>query len=196
MSAITAVSSSANVTYATQLAQSSALRRSLNNLGVAVQSGDLSTAGSVLTALQKAHPEYAASSAEGTQSVDPINQSFQTLANAISSNEADAARSAWTQIKADLAKEGVTDISDGTAATAKLLEDSKDSIAQQILSDTFGTSSGSPVTINSLLSGSSKSSSEALSNSLMSDWVTYRAGGKTSLPPAVTSAGRKLDTAA
>ena len=197
MSGITGVSSSASVSYATQLAQTSALKRSLNSLGTAVQNGDLTTAGSILTAFIQANPQYASTSSAGSQSQDPINQDFQALADAISNNQVDTAQSAWAQIKSDLAKSGVTDLSDGPAATATLLAQTKASMDQQILSDAFGTSSGDGISLLSLLDGSSSSSSGAgLSSSLLSNWLTYKEGGSTSPTAAADSAGNNLDTTA
>ena len=197
MSQVTGVSSSAGVSYATQLAQTSALKRSLNNLGTAVQNGDLTTAGSILTAFMQANPQYASTSSDGSQSQDPINQDFQALADAISNNQVDTAQSAWTQIKSDLAQSGVTDLSDGPAATATLLAQAKASIDQQILSDAFGTSSGGDASLTSLLGGSSGSSDGVgLSSSLLSDWLTYKEGGSTSPAAAADSTGNNLDTTA
>lgn len=196
MSTVNSVSSSASVTYATQLAQTSALKRSLNNLGTAVQSGDLTSAGSVLAAFVKANPQYASTSSAGAQSQDPMNQHFQALADAISSNQIDTAKSAWTQIQGDLAKSGVTDLGNDAAATAKLLAQAKASMNQQILSDAFPTSSGGESSLSSLLGGSNDSSSAVgLGSSLLSDWLTYQQGGNASPIPTTTSAGSKLDTA-
>jgi hypothetical protein len=196
MSTVNSVSSSASVTYATQLAQTFALKRSLNNLGTAVQSGDLTSAGSVLAAFVKANPQYASTSSAGAQSQDPMNQHFQALADAISSNQVDAAKSAWTQIQGDLSKSGVTDLGNDAAAIAKLLAQTKASMNQQILSDAFATSSGGESSLSSLLGGSNDSSSAVgLSSSLLSDWLTYRQGGNASPIPTATSAGSKLDTA-
>jgi hypothetical protein len=197
MSGVNGISSSASVSYGTQLAQTSALRRSLNKLGAAVQDGDLTSAGSILSAIIKANPQYATGSGSGAQSQDPVNQDFQALADAISNNQADAAKSAWTQVKSDLAKSGVTDLSDGTAATAALLAKTKASISQQIVSDAFGVSSSGGISVTSLLGGTSDSSSTAgLSSSLIGSWLTYQAGGNASPLAAAGSTGNVLDTTA
>ena len=197
MSAVNGISNLASVAYATQLAQTSALKRNLNKLGTAVQSGDLASAGSILTAFVKANPQYASTSSAGSQSQDPINQHFQALTDAITNGQVDPAKSAWSQIQSDLAKSGVTDLADGTAATAKLLAQTKASISQQILSDAFSASAGGGMSPTSLLGGSSESnSSVGLSSSLISDWLTYRAGGNTTPTTAATGAASKLDTAA
>ena len=197
MSAVSSTTSSASVSYATQLAQTSALQRSLYNLGTAVQSGDLTSAGSILSGIISANPQYASTSNGGSSSQDPINQDFQTLANAISNNQTDVAQSAWTQVKSDLAKDGVTNTTDGTSATAELLAQAKSSVVQQIISDTFGTSPGGGVTATSLLTGSLDSSSDAgLSSSLISNWLTYQAGGSTSPSAMVPSTGANLNTTA
>jgi hypothetical protein len=68
MSALNSISSSASTTYATPLAQTSALKRSLDNLGNAVQSGDLTAAGAILTAFIKANPQYASASSAASPS--------------------------------------------------------------------------------------------------------------------------------
>jgi hypothetical protein len=197
MNAVTGVSSSGSVNYATQLAQTSALERSLYNLGAAVQNGDLTSAGSILTEIIKANPQYAYTSSDGSQSQDPINQDFQALADAISNNQADTAKSAWTQIQGDLAKSGITDLSNGAAATAELLAQTKASIAQQIISDTFGASSAGGISAASLPGGSSDTSGgTGLSSSLISDWLTYQAGGTASPPAAADITGTNLDTTA
>ena len=195
MSTVSSLSSSAGVTYATQLAQTSALKRSLSNLGSAVQKGDLTSAGAILTAFVNANPQYASTSSGSAQSQDPVNQGFQALTDAISSKEVDAAKSAWTQITSDLAKSGVTDLNDGVAATAKLLAQAKASITQQILSDAFGTGSESGTSLTALLGGSSGSNSDSpLSSSLLSDWLTYY--GNSAPAGVAVSAGSKLDTTA
>lgn len=197
MSAVTGISNSASVTYATQLAQTSALKRSLSSLGTAVQNGDLTSASSILAAFVKANPQYASTSSSGSQSPDPINQDFQALTDAISNNQVDTAKSAWTQITGDLAKSGVTDLSTGPAATAQLLAQTKASMDQEILSDIFGTGSGDNGSLTSLLGGSSDSSSSVgLSSSLLSEWLTYKAGGNTSPTPTADNAGSNLDSAA
>jgi hypothetical protein len=105
------------------------------------------------------------------------------------------AASTWTQFQSDLADSGVTNLSDGPAATAKLLTQTQASITQQILGDAFGTSSAGDTSITSLLRGSSGSiSSAGLSSSLLSDWLTYKADGNTSPVPSAASAGSNLDT--
>jgi len=197
MSTVSSLSSSAGVTYATQLAQTSALKRSLNNLGTAVQNGDLTSAGTILGAFIKADPQYASTSSGGSQSQDPVNQDFQALADAVSNNQVGAAKNAWTQIKSVLASSGVTDLNDGVSATAKLLAQTKASIAQQILSDAFGTGSGSGISITSLLGRSSGSNNDtALSSSLLSGWLNYQKAGIPAPVGVAVSAGNKLDTTA
>jgi hypothetical protein len=197
MSTVSSLSSSASVTYATQLAQTSSLKRSLSNLGAAVQSGDLTSASSILTAFIKANPQFASTSSDGSQSQDPINQDFQALTDAISSNDADTAKSAWTQVQSDLTQSGVTDLSTGPDTIAKLLAETKASTDSQILSDAFGTSSGSSPSVASLIGGSSDSSGVAgVSSSLLSEWLTYKQGGSTTPTTTTTTAGSSLDTVA
>ena len=197
MSVLSGISSSAGVSYATELAQTSALKRNLNNLGTAVQNGDLTSAGSILSAFIKANPQFAITSSADSQAQDPINQDFQALADAITNNLADTAKSAWTQIKSDLATSGATDLSDGTAATAELLAQTQTSLAQQILSNAFGTSSGEGLSLTSLIGGNSGASgSVGSSSSVFSDWLIYQAGGNTSPAAASASAGNRLNTTA
>ena len=197
MSVLSGISSSAGVSYATELAQTSALKRNLNNLGTAGQNGDLTSAGSILSAFIKANPQFAITSSADSQAQDPINQDFQALADAITNNLADTAKSAWTQIKSDLATSGATDLSDGTAATAELLAQTQTSLAQQILSNAFGTSSGDGLSLMSLIGGNSGASgSVGSSSSVFSDWLIYQAGGNTSPAAASASAGNRLNTTA
>lgn len=190
MSAISNVTTSAGFSYATQLAQSSALERGLYNLGNAIQSGNLTSAGSVLKALMKANPQYASSSSDGAPSQDPVNQDFQAIANAISSNQTAAAQSAWTQLKSDLAKNGLTQITDGTADTAKLLAQNKASIDQTVLADLFGNSSqgSSPLALLG-------ATTDPLS-SLVSNWLTYKATGTSSAQPSTANSGTTLNSVA
>ena len=199
MSTVTSASNSAGVNYATQLAQTSALNRSLYNLGTAIQSGDLTSANSILTAFIKANPQYATTSSDGSQSQSPINQDFQSLADAISNNQVDAARSAWAQVKSDLSKAGLTSLNSGTTATAQLLAQNNTSVAEQILSDTFGTAAptGGGLSVSSLLGGSSGSSGDiGLPSALLSSWVTYQNGGSAAPSAATASLGSLLNTSA
>src|SRR5579863_8537831 len=106
MSTLSSVTNSAGASYAAQLASSSSLERSLYNIGTAIQNGNLTSAGSILSSLMAANPQFAAaassSSGDSSQSQNPINQDFQNLTSAISSNQLDAAKSAWTQLQNDL----------------------------------------------------------------------------------------------
>ena len=198
MSTVSVTSNSAGAAYATQLAQTSALQRSLSTLGTAVQNGDLTSANSILTAFIKANPQYASAStsSSGTQTQDPINQAFQTLASAISSNQVDAARNAWTQIKTDLAKNGVK-LNGGTSATTELLAQNEASVSEQIISDILGGESANSSSITSLLGGSEDSSPQTgLNSSLLSEWLTYQQSGATSSSATANSTGINLNTAA
>jgi hypothetical protein len=200
MSSLSSVSNSAGVSYATQLAQSSALERSLYNLGSAVQSGDLTTAGSVLTALIQANPQFAASSSSSgsTQSQSPINQDFQNLANAISSNDPDTAQSVWTQLKSDLAAAGVTNISSPSNIAAQTLASNKLSEDQTLLSSLFGGGSDGSSTLDTLLGGggSSDSSVGSAVNSAISNWLTYQSNGNATIPANTIPTGSSLNTTA
>jgi len=193
MSTVSNLSSSASVAYATQLAQTSSLKRSLNSIGTAVASGDMSSASSVLTSFIKANPQFASTSSTDAPSQTPINQDFQALTDAVSGNNVDSAKSAWTQIQSDLTQSGVTNLNDGADATAKLLAETKASLDQQILSNVFGTSGGS-LSVASLIGGSSDASSAAgVSSSMLSQWFAYKQGGSTA---PTTSAGSSLNTVA
>ena len=123
------------------------------------------------------------SSSNSSQTQDPINQDFQTLANAISSNQVAAAQSAWTQIQSDLASNGITNLSDGKAATAELLAQTQASITQQIVSDALDASR----TIDS---------GTGLSSSLISSWLTYQDGGSATSLSSAGNTGSILDTSA
>jgi hypothetical protein len=187
------ISSSAAVSYATQLAQTSSLKRSLSNLGHAIQNGELVPASAILTAFFKANPQYTSTSAEDTTSPDLISQDFQTLAVAISNNQVDAAQTAWTQVKSDLANDGVSSVANGTS---ELLAQTKASLDQQIVSDAFGVSSGSDATIIALLGGNDTSSSQTgLSSSLIESWLTYQQSGTTAPAATGSSAGNLLNKA-
>ena len=195
MSTITGVSSSTDTSYAVQLAQTSSLRRSLNNLGAAIQSGDLTTAGTTLAAIVKANPQYAASTSNASQSQDPINLDFQAVSAAIDNNDVTASRTAWTQLQTDLTKNGVS-ISDGTSATSKLLSDSKISINQQILTDAFGTSAASAGSLVSLLGGTTSTSDSSSVDALVSSWISYKAGGNATSTTVPGTTGGTLNTTA
>jgi hypothetical protein len=193
MSAASSVTSSSSaVSYATQLAQTSALKRSLSNLGSAIQSGDLVAANTMLTAFIKANPQYSAPSGGASQPQDPISQDFQTLATAISNNQVDAAKSAWTQVKSDLANDGVTSLSDGT--TSELLAQNKATTEEQLVTDMFGTGTGGTPSISSLLGGSDSSSQIGLSSSLIGNWLTYQQNGATTPAATSSSASNLLNT--
>lgn len=204
MSTTTAASNSSSATstaiaYATQLAQAAALKRSLSSLGTAIQSGDMTSANTILTGLIQANPQWAASASSGSSSTsqDPINQDFQTLATAISNNQPDAAKSAWTTVQTDLAKDGVTNINSGTSDTASLLAQSNDTIDQEVLSSLFGVSGSSgESSVAELLGGASSSSTPDPMTSLLTNWATYQAGGNLTQVPTPGSTGTNLNTVA
>jgi hypothetical protein len=199
MSSLGSVSSSSGVDYATQLAQSSSLERSLYNLGSAVESGDLTSAGSILTALIQANPQYATSATSGgsSGSQSPINQDFQNLASAISSNSPDTAKNAWAQLKSDLAKAGVKHISSGTELAAQTLAENKLSMEQSLLTGLFGAGSGSGSSLATLLGGSSGSAATADPvAAAVSNWLTYQADGSTSAAAVTSPDANSLDVLA
>ena len=192
MSALTGVSSSAGVAYATQLAQTSALNRSLSNLGAAVQSGDMISAGTLLSAIMEANPQYASSSTSGTASQSPLNQDFQTLSNAVANNQADAAKSAWLQLKSDLASNGISITNNSASTTAEVLAQSAESLDQAILADFFGSSSSDA----SLLSAAGNPATSTDWESVISQWLTYKAGGNGSTTATAGTTARSLDATA
>jgi hypothetical protein len=204
MSTTTAASNSSSATsaavaYATQLAQAAALKRSLSNLGTAVQNGDMTSANTILTALIQANPQWAASASSGSSSTsqDPINLDFQTLATAISNDQPDAAKSAWATVQTDLAKDGVTNINSGAADTAQLLAQSKATIDQEVLSSVFGVSGSSgQSSVAELLGGASSSGAPDPLTSLLTNWATYEAGGNLTQVPTPGSTGTNLNTVA
>ena len=197
ISSLSSMDGSASASYATQLAQTSKLRRSLNDLGNALERGDLSAAGSVMTSLAKNFPQYAvkATTPGTTQSTDPINQGFQTIGSAISANSVSSAQTAWTQLKSDLAKSGVTDISDGSGATAQLLADTKSALSKTILANALGAGS-SNLSASNLIGGTSGSDSKDPLATLINDWVTYKSGGSTSNTAPPKDTGANLNTTA
>jgi hypothetical protein len=197
MSTVSGISSgSGSAAYATQLAQTSGLQRSLYNLGVAVQDGDLNSAGATLTALMKAYPQYASSSSGSTNGSDPVNADFQSLSNAIDNNDTDSAKAAWQQLRTGLANEGVA-VNDGSASTAQLLASAKAALDQSILSQTFGVGADSSSLETLIGSGSLQSCAGDGLPSLLSNWVTYQATGSasSSYAPSAT-AGANLNTGA
>jgi hypothetical protein len=194
MSALTGVSGSAGVTYATQLAQTSALKRSLYNLGSAIQSGDLTAAGSTLNAMMKANPQYALASTGSKQPQDPINQDFQNLAKAISNNQVDTAKSAWAQLKGDLAKNGVTDIGNGKQLSAQAVAQSRASINQTIMANLGGTTSDGASTVATLLGGNDNSSAGTNPlNAMVTQWLAYKANGNSQSAPGTGTTGSGLN---
>ena len=182
MSALTSVSNSGGAAYATQVAQTSALKRSLSNLGTAIQKGDLAAASSILSSIMKANPQYAAASAGDTAAQSPINQDFQALSKAVTNHQADAAKSAWTKTKNDLGASGISTTNNSAADTAKLLAQSKKSQDQQILGALFGDSSS--LSLGSLIGASSPSTKGPDLSSVVSNWLAYKATGKVSTTTA------------
>ncbi len=198
MSAATgAISSSSSVGYATQPAQTSALRRSLTSLSVAIQNGELAPASSILVAFFKANPQYTATADDGSQSQDPLAQAFQALATAISNNQVDAAQTAWTQVKGHLARDGVTSLGDGTTSTSEVPVQTEASNGEQIVSNPFDVNSGSDAAITAPLDGGDSSDHQSgVSGSLIGNWLTYQQGGTAAPATTISSGGELLDTAA
>jgi hypothetical protein len=174
------------------LAQSSGLNRSLKNLGTAVESGDLASAGSILSAIKQANPQFAASADSGTASQSPINQDFQTLNDALANNQTDAAQSAWTQLKSDLASNGISITKNSASTTAQVLAQSRESLDLAILSNFFGSSSSSA----SLLGATSTSARNTDWQSTLSQWLTYKANGNASTTAAAGTTAGSVDASA
>jgi hypothetical protein len=180
MSSISSVGSAA-ASYGVQLAQSSKLVRSFSSLDSAIQTGNLTAAAGIIAAIAKDNPQYAASTTSGSTSSDPINQGFQTLSSAITQGDTEATRTAWTQLKSDLADAGVT-ISSGASAMQKIIAQAKDSIDQAIISSLSLGLSENGNSASSLL-GNASADSSATSDTLgtlVSQWVTYKTTGATS----------------
>jgi len=202
MNTVSGISSSTGRDYAMDLAKNSALKRSLHRLGTAVENGNLPFARAALTSLIQANPEYNTAPRE-TAATPPnqTDQDFKALTEAISNNDARKAKGAWTFVKADLAKSGIASLSDGTAATAKLLAESKASVSQQILSATFAPSSTGAASGLALLGGGNETVGNStkqtgLGGSLLSAWLTLKTSGNSTPPATPDRTGKKLDTAA
>ena len=193
MSSISGISSSSGASYAVQLAQTSKLGRSLNSLDAAVQSGNLASAGSVLAAIVKDNPQFALSSSSTTAAQDPINQGFNAVSTAISNNQPEAAKSAWNQLKTDLAKSGVI-VNDGSEDTRKLLADAKKSIDNAILASLGSSASDGGSSLASLVGAGTTDGADSLS-ALVSNWVTYKAGGGSSTTSTNPTAAESASTA-
>jgi hypothetical protein len=178
-STTTGVSSSSSGSYAVELAQTSHLKRSLHSLDRAIQNGNLSSARSSLVTLINALPKYTPPPDDPADTADPINKGFQAVAKALDDNNADAAKKAWTQVKSDLAKAGVSDITDGKADTAKLLADAKASMNSAIIGKMFGIGSDDGASVTTLLGAKSTSSSDDSVNAAIAKWLNYEADGKT-----------------
>jgi hypothetical protein len=195
MNATASVTSSSDASYATALAQAAKLKRSLYSIGNAIESGDLSAAGSKLTSLMKEHPEYAAASGGTTDAKNPINDDFKGVSDAIAKNDADGAKTAWTKLKSDLSSAGVK-LSDGAADTAKIVADNKAAMNQSLMSALFSSSSNSDTNMLSTLLGSSSSASSGSDSisATLSNWMTYQSKGSSTA--ATSTAGSILDSIA
>ncbi len=193
MSSTSSIAGSSAAAYATDLAQTAKLKRSLYGIGSAIENADLPTARTRLTALMKAYPQYATSSATTADSSSPINNDFKGVSEAIAKNDVDGAKAAWAKLKADLADAGVKGLTDGAADTAKLLADSKASRNQSILDAFVGARSNTSTDSLSMLLGSSTPAGTASSvSAAVSNWLTYRATGGN--PPTSESSGSILNT--
>jgi hypothetical protein len=200
MSTVSSVSTdTGTAAYAQQLARTAQLQRSLYSLRTAIQSGNLSAAGSTLSAIMQANPQYASSSSSSSgsssssSSSDPVNQDFASLSTAIGSNDTAGAQAAWQQLQTDLGNEGIT-VSSPATSTADLLANEQETLDQSILSQTFGAdASGS--TLESLIGAGSQSSTGDVLSSILSNWVTYQATGSAS-STVPSASGAHLNTTA
>src|SRR5579872_475715 len=185
MSAVSStVANSSAAAYATQLAQASSLKRSLNNIGNAIDSGNLTLAGTLLTSFINANPQYAPGASNSP--TDPISKDFTTLVTAVSNKQLNAAQTAWTQVKSDLAKDGVN-LSNGASSTAQLIAQNNTSTDQAILGGIFGTNSSSNSSLATLLGVNNNNSANdaGLSSSVLNSWIEGQDGGTgaNSTPP-------------
>jgi hypothetical protein len=194
MSTVSTVSNSSTAAYAEQLANAASLKRSLSNLGAAIQEGDLTSASSQLTALVKAHPELTANSSDSsTDASAPINSDFQALTTALANNDTNAAKSAWASITADLNNAGSSTSGNPTTNTAEAVASFNASNTQSMVSALLGGSTSPASALSSVLNTSYPGGSSSL-NDLLSDWTTYNSNG-TATTSATDSPGTQLDTA-
>jgi hypothetical protein len=103
MSNISSVSSATNTYPTPNLSGFDQAIKDLKSIGTALQSGDLSSAQSALTAFQQAQP--AATQAPGSQPFgqnSQANTDYQTLTTALKSGDLSAAQKAFTSLKTDL----------------------------------------------------------------------------------------------
>lgn len=194
MSTISSLSSSSGASYATALAQTSKLGRELNSLGAAVQKGDLTGASSALSTLLKDFPEYAPST-DSTASQGTINQDLQTLSDALTNKQSDAAQTAWTQLKSDLASANIIDLNASVASPAQVIANSQLSEEQSLVSALFGTSSSDSSSISTLLGTDNSSGTDSIS-SLVSNWMTYKVNGTATAQPSVSAPTNTLNATA
>ncbi len=183
------ISSSTAATYATELAESSKLKRSLYSIGKAIENGNLTSANAKLGALMKAFPQYASAGGGSATSSSAINQDFAAISKAIDNQDVDAAKTAWSQLKSDLSKAGVSQLTDGSEATAKLVAENRASIDQSILSSFFGDNSSESM-VSTLLAGNASNTN--FLQGVMSTWATYQANGSST--PKASQSGSVLNT--
>lgn len=193
MSTVNPLSSSASMAYATSLADSAKLKRSLFTIGSAIEKGDIATAESKLTSLLQDYPQYA-TTGDTAANPDSINAHFQTVSQAISQKDTEAAKTAWNTVKNDLSKSGIT-LSETGVDAAKLIAENRASVDRSILDAMFGGSSESSL-VSTLLGKSSSDSAADSVSSLVSKWVTYKATGTTSETKTDSELSKILDTSA
>ena len=179
--------------YATSLADSAKLKRSLFTIGSAIEKGDIATAESKLTSLLQDYPQYA-TTGDTAANPDSINAHFQTVSQAISQKDTEAAKTAWNTVKNDLSKSGIT-LSETGVDAAKLIAENRASVDRSILDAMFGGSSESSL-VSTLLGKSSSDSAADSVSSLVSKWVTYKATGTTSETKTDSELSKILDTSA
>lgn len=184
MSAISGIGNSSDAIYATQLAQTAKLGRNLNSLDAAVQKGDMTAAGAMIATIIQQNPQFALTSSSSSTSQDPINQGFDTVSKAISSNQPDVVKSAWNQLKTDMAKSGIT-ITDGSGNTKKLQADAKKALESAILSGISGLNSSDGNSLSALIDAGAADSPDSVS-AVISSWLTYKANGSSSATPVVS----------
>lgn len=103
MSAISSISSATNSFQSPSLNGFDQAIKDLKSIGTALQSGDLSSAQSALTAFQQAQP--ASTQAPGSQPFgqnSQANTDYKSLTTALSSGDISAAQKAFASLKTDL----------------------------------------------------------------------------------------------
>jgi len=146
----------------------------------------------------KAYPQYASTSDGSSSSEDPVNQDFQTLANAIDQNDVDGAKNAWSKVKSDLSNDGLLSIQNPADTITEALAENQANLDQTLINDLSGRSSDANSSLATLLGNSSDGttgSSDSVS-ALVSNWIAYQSNGTASASAPVSLTGGQLDASA